>query len=330
MAKHGLFDAGFQQAILLCHTVFPALGDSLKDIRSNHSSFISEFYRVIDDSQHTFAEMNDQIRQQQDQIDALSKEKSSQAARIKVLDKEAEELRTYIDDLRQELRDANNELNIQKEAMKYITTNNPQGNRPASPSSHKQPFVFSMEDMSTKKPSGNNNKDKDKESKEGAKQKRPASSDAANPVPGKAKYAFTRHPATWLYNFRSEMQMAIDTGKCRELSINECKDMIEKFYESKAIANDKASKGIGSYPPETMEQHIYRIFEKKFGLRALAVEQAGKLFVAVQNIHHRNDDNGITIFFKIFKNEIEEDFRLVQQELLRSIYDLIMIQLVAR
>ena len=87
MAKHGLFDAAFQQAILLCHTVFPALGDSLKDIRSIHSSFVANFYQVIDDSQHVFAELSDQSKKQQDHIDSLVKDLSTRDARIKILDK---------------------------------------------------------------------------------------------------------------------------------------------------------------------------------------------------------------------------------------------------
>lgn len=87
MAKHGLFDAAFQQAILLCHTVFPALGDSLKDIRSVHSSFVAEFYRIIDDTQHTFADLIDRSKQQQDLIDSLTKDVGNRDVRIKILDK---------------------------------------------------------------------------------------------------------------------------------------------------------------------------------------------------------------------------------------------------
>lgn len=211
-----------------------------------------------------------------------------------------------------------------------------------------KPFVFSLEDMSStpnnpnRRPStptitgtpvsrgltrsnshGNIGNNANNQTGENAMPKLPAKYNSLQ-----SKYNFTKHPSTWLYNFRSEMQIYIDGGKCRELSIKECKDMIEKFYESKSMANEKAIKGMSQYPSETMEQHVYRLYEKKFGLRTLAVEQAGKLLMGIQN--HQFEDNYITVFYKIFKNEIEEDFRLVQQELLRSIYDLIMIQLVAR
>lgn len=42
MAKHGLCDAAFQQIILLCQSISPALGDVLKQIRGMHSSFLTE------------------------------------------------------------------------------------------------------------------------------------------------------------------------------------------------------------------------------------------------------------------------------------------------
>jgi hypothetical protein len=42
MAKHGLCDAAFQQIILLCQSISPALGDVLKQVRGIHSSFLTE------------------------------------------------------------------------------------------------------------------------------------------------------------------------------------------------------------------------------------------------------------------------------------------------
>ena len=214
------------------------------------------------------------------------------------------------------------------------TTNSQQGFKP---------FVFSLEDMSN--PTNANRRSSTPNPgigtpasrgliKSGTTNNNPAQSvDNTPKLPSKytslqSKYSFTKHPSTWLYNFRSEMQSFIDSGKCRELSIKECKDMIEKLYENKSLANEKALSGSSQYPSETMEQHVYRLYEKKFGLRTLAIEQAGKLVMAIKC--HQYEDNYITVFYKIFKNEVEEDFRLVQQELLRSIYDLIMIQLVAR
>ena len=49
MAKHGLCDAAFQQIILLCQSISPALGDVLKEVRTIHSSFLSELQTTSND-----------------------------------------------------------------------------------------------------------------------------------------------------------------------------------------------------------------------------------------------------------------------------------------
>ena len=42
MGKHGIFDATFQQIILISQTIAPDLTGPLKDLRSIHSKFFSE------------------------------------------------------------------------------------------------------------------------------------------------------------------------------------------------------------------------------------------------------------------------------------------------
>jgi hypothetical protein len=135
-------------------------------------------------------------------------------------------------------------------------------------------------------------------------------------------------PVNWLASFREDVQRALDEGKCRSMTLKECKEAIEKIYESKVVANEKAMQGIGNIPMETMEQHVYRNYEKKYGLRTLAVEHAGTLLKAVEEYAH--DDNDVCIFQKIFRNEVEEDFRLVQKELVQAIRDLAVVQLMGR
>jgi hypothetical protein len=86
--------------------------------------------------------------------------------------------------------------------------------------------------------------------------------------------------------------------------------------------------GIGNIPMETMEQHVYRNYEKKYGLRTLAVEHAGTLLKAVEE--YAADDNDVCFFQHVFRNEVEEDFRLVQKELVQAIRDLTVVQLMGR
>lgn len=88
------------------------------------------------------------------------------------------------------------------------------------------------------------------------------------------------------------------------------------------------SQGVGNIPMETLEQHVYRTMEKKYGLRTLALEHAGMLLQAVDS--YCRLDNEVEVFQKIFRNEIEEDFRLVQKELLQSIRDLCLAQIMLR
>jgi hypothetical protein len=52
-------------------------------------------------------------------------------------------------------------------------------------------------------------------------------------------------PVNWLLIFRAEVQKALDEGRCREMTLNEVTETIQKLYQSKVIANEKASRGIG-------------------------------------------------------------------------------------
>jgi hypothetical protein len=60
----------------------------------------------------------------------------------------------------------------------------------------------------------------------------------------------------------------------------------------------------------------------------LAVEHAGTLLKAVEE--YAADDSDVCIFQRIFRNEVEEDFRLVQKELVQAIRDLTVVQLMGR
>lgn len=131
----------------------------------------------------------------------------------------------------------------------------------------------------------------------------------------------------WLLSFRMELQRAMDqSARCRPLSLNECLDMIEKSCESKVPANVR-SLSLGA-PFDTMEQHVYRQLEKKYGLRNLAVEHGAMLVSSIQKFSESDID--VSVFYKIFRNEIEEDYRAVHVELSKSIRDLVTVQIMKR
>jgi hypothetical protein len=196
-------------------------------------------------------------------------------------------------------------------------------------------------------------------------------------------------PVNWLLIFRAEVQKALDELRCREMTLNETKETLNKLYQSKVIANEKANRGIGmsadfflhtsrhsisfffftafycvsvnvclsvaelskflfhfkcfvflsfwccccvliagNVPLDTMEQHVFRVYEAKYGLRSIAVEHAGAFVRSL--LLHSPADNDVMVFLKIFRNELEEEFRFIQAELYASIKDLTMVQLMSR
>lgn len=168
--------------------------------------------------------------------------------------------------------------------------------------------------------------------------------------PSKAQTTGSNPPASygssahWILSFRSELQAAIDTDAIRSLSLKECRDAIASLYDTKDSANARMvarSKSVGdsslSYalpgtPPvlhvDTMEMHVYRTMEKKYGLRSLAVEHAAMLLTAVRLYSDQESDVGL--FYRIFCNDVEEEFRAVQEELKKSIRDLMIVSLMNR
>ena len=132
----------------------------------------------------------------------------------------------------------------------------------------------------------------------------------------------------WIFLFRSDLQKSMDSpAKSRLMTINECRDSVLALFDSKQVANSKSEKS-GALPVETMETHVYKVMEKKYGLRSLAAEHTGMLLTSVKR--YSLQDNDILLFMKVFSNEVEEEFRDVQAELRRSITDLLRVQLMAR
>eukprot|EP01031_Cornospumella_fuschlensis_P044411 gene44411-54312_t len=47
MARHGLYDSSFQQVVLLCQSISPALGESVRELRQIHANFLADFQHVL-------------------------------------------------------------------------------------------------------------------------------------------------------------------------------------------------------------------------------------------------------------------------------------------
>ena len=65
-----------------------------------------------------------------------------------------------------------------------------------------------------------------------------------------------------------------------------------------------------------------------YSLRTLAAEHAGSLIKSLDT--HAASDNTVQVFHKIFRNELEEDFRFIHAELSKTIKDLTMVQMMSR
>lgn len=94
------------------------------------------------------------------------------------------------------------------------------------------------------------------------------------------------------------------------LSLNQMKDLTKEVYDSKVKHDEKCQKF--KLPMETMEQHLDTYFTTKFGLKSLVVEWIQTLLQGIQT--YSSEDHDILLFAKILHNDIDEDFRLVQDE----------------
>ena len=62
-----------------------------------------------------------------------------------------------------------------------------------------------------------------------------------------------------------------------------------------------------------MEMHVYKMMEKQYGLRALAVENTATLVNSLEILCE--EDNDVAVFKSVFGNVVGEDFVAVQTEL---------------
>ena len=77
-------------------------------------------------------------------------------------------------------------------------------------------------------------------------------------------------------------------------------------------------------PFETLEQHMYSFLNNKYGLKSLVVEWAASI---INGLKKYSEDNDVAVFTKIMKNECEEDFVWVQEQLKSTVKELLRVQL---
>ena len=95
------------------------------------------------------------------------------------------------------------------------------------------------------------------------------------------------------------------------LSLKQMKETIEEIYVSKVKFDSKNMRS--KLPRETMNQFLFTFLNHKYGLKNLTIEAAKSIVSGVEAYEAK--DNGVAVFGKILRNEIEEEFHNNQKEL---------------
>lgn len=97
----------------------------------------------------------------------------------------------------------------------------------------------------------------------------------------------------------------------RMVTLKQLKDIINEIYENKEKHDEKCRRT--KLPLETMEQFMFTFLNQKYGLKNLIIEWAASIVNGVKCYMH--EDSDVALFAKLLKNEIEEDFRYIQDKI---------------
>ena len=112
-------------------------------------------------------------------------------------------------------------------------------------------------------------------------------------------------------------------GSDRTLTLNQLREVIDAMYASKVKFDAKCDES--QLPRETMEQHLYTYLNQKYGLKKLIIEHASAVIRGVNT--YSATDNDVRVFGCILRNDIDEEFRLVQRQLKNTVGELLRVYL---
>ncbi|CAD8137533.1 unnamed protein product [Paramecium octaurelia] len=112
------------------------------------------------------------------------------------------------------------------------------------------------------------------------------------------------------YKTLSEFHLLVQPQSFRPLTLKQLKDIIQDIYESKTKHDIRQNES--KLPLETIEQHMYTYLYCKYGLKNLALEWVACIINAIQK--YIAEDNDVAVFALMLKNNIDEDFRLMQSQ----------------
>ena len=105
----------------------------------------------------------------------------------------------------------------------------------------------------------------------------------------------------------------------KTISIKSMLDLIQEIYLSKVNYDKKCYDN--KLPRETLEQHMYTYFYTKYGLKSLVIEYAAAVVNSIKKFSKENVD--VSLFGKILRNDLEEDYRLIYYKLKSTMFELL-------
>jgi Ca2+-binding EF-hand superfamily protein len=105
----------------------------------------------------------------------------------------------------------------------------------------------------------------------------------------------------------------------RELTLKQMKDFMEELYANKAKFDQKCYEV--HQPRETLSQYLQTFLNHKYGLKSLRQEWNQAILKAIDK--YSSEDSEVSLFSKVMKNEIEEEFRFTFKQLKSSISDVL-------
>ena len=119
-----------------------------------------------------------------------------------------------------------------------------------------------------------------------------------------------------LYNIGSaKKNEQIGATNLKLMTLKQLKDVINEIYENKEKHDEKCRRT--RLPLETMEQFMFTHLNQKYGLKNLIIEWAASIVNGVKC--YMKEDSDVALFAKLLKNEVEEDFRYIQDKIKTSV-----------
>eukprot|EP00340_Litonotus_pictus_P008064 CAMPEP_0170532350 /NCGR_PEP_ID=MMETSP0209-20121228/71031_1 /TAXON_ID=665100 ORGANISM="Litonotus pictus, Strain P1" /NCGR_SAMPLE_ID=MMETSP0209 /ASSEMBLY_ACC=CAM_ASM_000301 /LENGTH=748 /DNA_ID=CAMNT_0010828319 /DNA_START=266 /DNA_END=2512 /DNA_ORIENTATION=+ len=103
------------------------------------------------------------------------------------------------------------------------------------------------------------------------------------------------------------------------MSLKNLLDMIQEIYQSKTNYDKKCFDN--KAPRETMEQHMYTYLNYKYGLKGLVIEYSAAVVNSIKKYAKENVD--VSLFGKILRNDLEEDYRIIYYKLKSTLFELL-------